>query len=319
LQEGAFLSDSHSHHHPSDHSHGHAHAPANFDKAFAIGISLNILFVVIEASYGFISNSLALLADAGHNLSDVLGLIIAWIASVLVRRKPSHTFTFGFRGSSILAALLNSLFLLVAIGGIMWEAVKRLQNPQVVTSSVVISVAAVGIVINGITAYLFSSGHKDDLNIRGAYLHMLADAVVSVGVVISGFVMLQTGWSWLDPLVSIVVSLIILRGTWGLLKNSMKLALDAVPSGISHADVQKFLQSKKGVSKIHDLHIWGLSTTENALTAHLVMPSGHPGDHFLHHVAEQLEHNFNINHSTIQIEIGDDPNHPCALESDDVV
>ncbi len=308
----------HAHDHAHDHHAGHSHA-VNFDKAFAIGITLNIIFVCIEAGYGFFSNSLALLADAGHNLSDVLGLIIAWVASRLVQRKPSNTFTFGFLSTSILAALANAVFLLIAIGGIIWEAIERFRSPQPVAGMIVISVAAVGIIINGITAYLFSSGHKDDLNIRGAYLHMLADALVSVGVVLAGIMMLYTGWSWLDPLVSIIVSVVILRGTWGLLKNSLKLALNAVPAGISHSKVQQFLKSKKGVEKIHDLHIWGLSTTENALTAHLVMPGGHPGDHFLHHVAEELKQQFRINHSTLQIEIGDDPNHPCALEPDDVV
>ncbi|MBC7419845.1 MAG: cation transporter [Bdellovibrio sp.] len=291
----------------------------NYDKAFLIGITLNIIFVAVEVGYGFFANSLALLADAGHNLSDVLGLIVAWIATILVRRKPNQTYTFGLRSSSILAALTNAVFLLVAIGGILWEAVGRFQDAPAVAGPTVIAVAAFGILVNGLTAYLFSSGHKDDLNIKGAYLHMLADAVVSLGVVIAGFVMIYTGWNWLDPLISVVVSLIILKGTWSLLKDSMRLAMNAVPVGISHAEVLGFLHAKKGVSKVHDLHIWGISTTENALTAHLVMPEGHPGDGFLSHLSTDLQKQFRIHHSTVQIEIGNDPNHPCALEPDEVV
>jgi cobalt-zinc-cadmium efflux system protein len=315
---------SNSHQHSHDHSHHHHHGgivtePMNFDRAFAIGIFLNVIFVLIEAGYGFTANSLALLADAGHNLSDVLGLIVAWVASVLVRRKPTDHFTFGLRSSSILAALANAVFLLVAIGGVLWEAIGRFRSPPEVASQVVIIVAAIGIFINGITAYLFSKGQKGDLNIRGAYLHMLADAIVSLGVVVAGFIMLKTGLNWIDPVVSIVVSLVIMKGTWGLLKESLKLALGAVPNGINRVEVQKFLMSKKGVSKVHDLHIWGMSTTENALTAHLVMPAGHPGDSFLHHVSEELNVQFKIHHATLQIEFGNDPNHACALEPDEVV
>ncbi len=308
------------HQHSHDHSHGHHdHGPINFDKAFTIGIILNISFVIIEASYGVAANSLALLADAGHNLSDVLGLVVAWIATILVRRKPSQNFTFGLRSSSILAALSNAVFLLLAIGGVAWEAIGRFKSPPPVAGGTVIAVAFVGILINGVTAYLFASGRKSDLNIKGAYMHMLADAFVSAGVVIAGIIMLNTGWNWLDPLVSLVVSFVILRGTWGLLKESMKLALNAVPSGINPSDVLYFLKAKKGVEKVHDLHIWGMSTTENALTAHLVMPGGHPGDSFIHHVCQELNHKYNLHHSTLQIELGNDPDHPCALESDEVV
>ncbi len=306
------------HQHPS-HDHSHSHGLINFDKAFTIGIFLNICFVLIEASYGIAANSLALLADAGHNLSDVLGLVVAWIATILVRRKPSQNFTFGLRSSSILAALSNAVFLLLAIGGVAWEAIGRFKSPPVVDSRTVMAVAFVGILINGVTAYLFASGRKNDLNIKGAYLHMLSDAFVSAGVVVAGFLMLKTGWSWLDPVVSLAVSLVILRGTWGLLKDSMRLALNAVPSGINPTDVLDFLKAKKGVEKVHDLHIWGMSTTENALTAHLVMPAGHPGDSFIHHVCEELNHKYNLHHSTLQIELGNDPHHPCSLESDEVV
>ena len=321
-------SQHHKHDHGSDHSHDHGHHHShggivkeslNFDRAFAIGISLNVIFVLIEAGYGIMANSLALLADAGHNLSDVLGLIVAWVASFLVRRKPTDSFTFGLRSSSILAALANAVFLLVAIGGVAWEAIGRFRAPPEVAGHIVIAVAAVGIFINGLTAYLFSSGQKGDLNIRGAYLHMLADALVSLGVVVAGFVMIKTGLNWIDPLVSVVVSLVILKGTWNLLKESLKLALGAVPNGINRIEVHEFLLTKKGVTKVHDLHIWGMSTTENALTAHLVMPAGHPGDSFLHHVSEELSRKFKIHHATIQIEFGNDPNHACALEPDEVV
>jgi len=318
---------SHDRHHDrhSDHGHLHGvgghhhHSPMNYDKAFAIGISLNILFVVIEASYGVMANSLALLADAGHNLSDVLGLIVAWFATYLVRKKPSHEYTYGLRSSSILAALLNALFLLVAMGGVVWEAIGRFRHPPEVAGSTVIVVAIIGIAVNGVSAYLFSSGHKDDLNIKGAYLHLLADALVSVGVAVAGVVMIYTKWNWLDPLVSILVSLIILKGTWDLLKESLRLAMGAVPLSIDRAAVFEFIKSKKEVSAVHDLHIWGMSTTENALTAHVVTPSGHPGDSFLHHLSQELKEKFKINHSTIQIEIGNDTDHACELEPDDVV
>lgn len=310
----------HSHSHDHGHSHGHHHhAPANFNRAFLIGITLNTAFVVIEAGYGFYANSLALLADAGHNLSDVLGLIIAWIASILVQRKPNQHFTYGLRSSSILAALGNSLFLLVAVGGVTWEAFRRFQAPPEVAGDVVIIVATIGILVNGVTAYLFASGSKGDLNIRGAYLHMVADALVSVGVVVTGILMIYTKWNWLDPLISVLVGFIILKGTWGLLRDSTRLALNAVPSGIEHSKVQNFLKTKKGVAAVHDLHIWGMSTTENALTVHLVMPAGHPGDGFLHHLAEELRGQFNIHHMTVQIEMGNDPHHPCSLLPDEVV
>ena len=308
-----------SHRDGHSHAHGHAHVPQNFDRAFLIGIILNISFVGIEAGYGVFSNSLALLADAGHNLSDVLGLVIAWVAIALSKRKPDHQFTFGLKGSSILAALGNSVFLLLTIGAIVWEAIERFQNPTAMKSNIVIAVALCGVIVNGITAYLFHRGHKEDINIKGAYLHMLADAVVSVGVAVAGVVYIFTKWAWIDPLVSIIVCIVIFKGTWSLLKESLQLALKAVPTGIDRTAVYTFLKSQKNVSTVHDLHIWGMSTTENALTAHIVIPQGHPGDGFLHHLAGDLKSKFNIGHSTIQIELGNDSAHRCELESDEVV
>ncbi|MFO0994800.1 MAG: cation diffusion facilitator family transporter [Hyphomicrobiales bacterium] len=310
---------SHEHHHShAGHAHGghgHSHAPASFDRAFAIGIALNLGFVAIEALYGFIANSMALLADAGHNLSDVLGLVIAWGASMLAKRPPSERYTYGLRSTSILAALLNAVFLLVATGGIAWEALRRFSEPAPVAGMTVIIVAAIGIVINGVTAWLFASGRKGDINIKGAYLHMAADAGVSAGVVVAGAVMLFTGWSWVDPAVSLVIAVIIVWGTWGLFRESIAMTLNAVPSGIDTAKVKSYLASLPGVAQVHDLHIWSMSTTETALTAHLVMPTGAPGDAFLMRVAEDLSHRFKIVHPTIQIECGDD----CRLAPDNVV
>lgn len=309
----------HANHGGHSHTHGHSHEPANFDRAFIIGIALNMIFVLVEAGYGFAANSLALLTDAGHNLSDVLGLVVAWVATILVRRKPNEHYTFGLRSSSTLAAIANAVFLLVAVGGILWEAFSRFQSPQPVAGPTVIAVATIGILINGVTAYLFSSGQKDDLNIKGAYLHMLIDALVSVAVVVAGIAMIYTGWQWLDPLISIFISIVILKSTWGLLKDSMRLAMNAVPVGISHAQILQFLLSKNGVTKVHDLHIWGMSTTENALTAHLIMPDGHPGDRFLSVVSTELRSQFKIHHATLQIEFGNDPTYSCLLEPDEVV
>jgi cobalt-zinc-cadmium efflux system protein len=251
------------------------HAPANFGPAFAIGIALNTVFVIIEAIYGYASNSTALIADAGHNLSDVLGLVVAWIAVVLSRRPPSPRYTYGLRGSSILAALFNAVFLLIAVGAIGWEAISRLLNPEPVAEMTVIIVATIGIAINGFTAWLFASGSKDDLNIRGAYLHMAADAAVSTGVVIAAIIIMFTGWLWLDPVTSLVIVAIIVWGTWGLLRDSTAMSLDAVPSGIDPVAVRQYLELRPGVTQVCDLHIWSMSTTEVALTCHLVMPSGH--------------------------------------------
>lgn len=316
------MSDSHnhSHSHSHGHSHGHSHAaPKNFDKAFAIGIILNLAFVVTEATYGFIANSLALIADAGHNLSDVIGLILAWGAVWLSRKKPSQRFTYGLRRSSILSALLNAALLLLAVGGIAWEALRRFWHPTEVQSAVVMAVAGIGILINGFTALLFMSGRKHDMNIRGAYLHMVADALVSVGVVISGFVILQTQWFWIDPAISIGISAIITLGTWGLLKESVNLALDAVPNDIQLGDVREYFTQLPGVREVHDLHVWAMSTTETALTVHLVMSKDDHQDAFLAKVSKELKENFRIDHPTIQIESGDTASFECALKPDEVV
>jgi cobalt-zinc-cadmium efflux system protein len=316
------------HHH--DHSHGdhngyaqahgpggHVHAPANFGKAFAIGITLNTAFVIAEALFGFTSNSMALVADAGHNLSDVLGLVVAWAAAILSKRAPSARYTYGLRGSSILAALFNAVFLLVTVGAIAWEAIQRLIHPEQVAGLTVIAVAAAGIFVNGFTAYLFASGRKGDLNIKGAYMHMAADAAVSVGVVIAGIVILFTGWSWLDPAISLVISAIIIWGTWSLLTDSMAMSLSAVPPGIDPAKVRAYLEKCVGVVQVHDLHIWPMSTTEIALTCHMVIPAGQPGDTYLMKVAHHLKEDFGIQHATLQVET--DPESPCALAPEHVV
>jgi cobalt-zinc-cadmium efflux system protein len=298
-------------------NHGHAHAPASFGKAFAIGIALNIAFVAIEVTYGFIANSMALLSDAGHNLSDVLGLAAAWAAHAAGKRAPSLRFTYGLKGTSILAALFNAICLLLAVGAIAWEAIQRLQSPEPVASATIMAVAAVGILVNGITAWLFASGRQDDLNVRGAFLHMAADALVSVGVVIAGFIILKTGWLWVDPAVSLVVAALITWGTWGLFKESLALSLAAVPSHVDPAKIRKELEHLAGVSAVHDLHIWPIGTTDVALTAHLVMPKGHPGDQFYRHVAEEMQHHHKITHVTLQIET--DPDIACPLAPDHVV
>ena len=263
---------------------------------------LNVGFVAVEAVYGLLSNSVALLADAGHNLSDVLGLLLAWGAATLSKRQPSANFTYGLRRSSILSALFNAVFLLVAIGAIAFEAIQRLGDPQPVAGGTVMAVASVGILVNGITAWLFARGGEHDLNIRGAYLHMAADAAVSAGVVVSGLLILQTGWLWIDSATSLIVVAVILVGTWGLLRRSVNMALDRVPEHIPPADVTDALAALPGVTRVHDLHIWSLSTTEVALTCHLVMPAGCPGDAFLREVSDLLHHRFRIGHSTIQVE-----------------
>jgi cobalt-zinc-cadmium efflux system protein len=318
--------DDHDHHdhdghaqddHGHSHGSGHVHASASFGAAFAIGIALNLGFVVIEAVYGVLSNSVALLADAGHNLGDVLGLGVAWLASELVKRAPTSRFTYGLRSSSILAALFNALFLLVTVGAISWEAIQRFGSPEPVAGKTVMIVAAIGIAINGITAWLFASGGKNDINLRGAFMHMASDALVSVGVVIAGLVILLTGWRWLDPIVSLAINAVIIWGTWGLLRDSVGMSMAAVPAHINPAEMRAFLASRPGVEAIHDLHVWPMSTTEIALTCHLVMPAGHPGDAFLLDLAEDLAARFKINHPTVQIEI--DPHLGCALAPDDIV
>lgn len=301
----------HDHGHSHSHSHGHAHAPADFGRAFAIGTVLNLGFVVIEAFYGVLSNSVALLADAGHNLSDVFGLLMAWGAAAMAKRAPTTRYTYGFRSTSILAALANAIFLLIAVGAIAWEALHRFGSPAPVAATTVMITAAVGIVINGATALMFLRGSHGDINIRGAFLHMAADAAVSLGVVVAGLVILKTGWSWVDPLVSLTIAAIIVWGTWSLLRDSVSLALHAVPQGIDPLQVRAFLAGLPGVDAVHDLHIWPMSTTETALTCHLVMSGGHPGDAFLVSVAHDLGHRFRIGHPTVQIELGDAG--ACAL------
>ncbi|MHA6723404.1 cation diffusion facilitator family transporter [Sphingomonas sp. RS2018] len=297
---GAHHDHSHGHH-----GHGHAHAPADFGRAFAIGTALNLGFVVVEAGFGIAADSVALLADAGHNLSDVLGLLIAWGAATLARRPASGRFTYGLKGSSILAALANAVLLLVATGAILWETLRRLGDPPAVGAQTVVWVALAGIAVNTATALMFARGRNGDLNIRGAYLHMAADAAVSAGVVVAGLLILWTGQAWIDPVVSLVIVAVILWSSWGLLRESLGLALAGVPSTIDPQAVRATLAALPGVTHIHDFHIWGMSTTEAALTAHLVMPAGHPGDAFLRDVQHRLEHDFGIGHATVQIETGD--------------
>lgn len=292
----------HDHSHDHSHGHGHSHAPADFGRAFAIGVALNTVFVVVEATFGWLSGSMALVADAGHNLSDVLGLLIAWAASAAAKRPPSARFTYGLKSSTILAALANAALLMVAIGAILFETINRLIDPVEPEGWTMIWVAGIGIVINTATALLFLKGRKDDLNIRGAFLHMAADALVSVGVVVAGAAILLTGAIWLDPVTSLVILAVIGWGTWGLARDSLKLGLNAVPEGIDEAAVRADLEAQPGVTEVHDLHIWPMSTTETALTAHLVMPEGHPGDAFLARVAHDLSHDHKIGHATLQVE-----------------
>lgn len=285
--------------------------------AFAIGILLNTAFVGIEALSGFLSNSMALLADAGHNLSDVLGLLIAWIAAVLAGRLPTPRYTFGFKSSTIMAALFNAVFLLVAVGGIAWGAVERLFNPSPVAGKTVMMVAAIGILINAATAMLFASGKDQDLNIKGAYLHMMADAAVSAGVVLAGLIILYTGWLWLDPVVSLVIVAVITWGTWPLFRESLLLSLSAVPSKVDATAVRSYLATLPGVASLHDLHIWAISTTDVAMTVHLVMPGGYPKDEFLVHIGDAMKDKFGIGHFSVQVETN--PLTRCAMAPDDVV
>jgi cobalt-zinc-cadmium efflux system protein len=303
--------DDHSHNH-----HRHGLAPVNYGRAFAIGIAANLAYLGGEAVAGIISGSLALLADAGHNLADVLGLALSWGAAVLGRRQPSGRFTYGLRSSSILAALANAIILLVVTGGIAWEAIWRISHPVQVASGILVAVAAIGILVNGGTALLFSSA--GDLNVKSAFFHLAADALVTAGVVAAGIVIWLTNWLWLDPAVSLVVSAVIVFGTWGLLKSAIGLALDAVPEDLDIAAVRTHLLALPGVAGLHDLHIWGMSTTETALTCHLIMPGGHPGDTVLNDMAQQLHRRFGIQHATIQIELADSEE-ACALTPEHVV
>jgi cobalt-zinc-cadmium efflux system protein len=292
-------------HGPLHGGHGHSHGPPDFGRAFAFGIALNLLFVGIEALYGWLSNSLSLLADAGHNLSDVLGLLLAWIATLLAKRVPTERRTYGLRRSSILASLGNALLLLAAVIGICWEALLRLRHPEPIASGTVMLVASVGIVVNGLTAWLFASGSKGDINVRGAFLHMLADAAVSAGVVLAALAMRYTGWLWLDSLTSLAIALVITIGTWGLLRDSIDLSLDAVPRHIDPSAVEAYLASLPGVLAVHDLHIWAMSTTEVALTVHLVKPDAVVDDALLSQIGGELARRFGIGHATVQLELGD--------------
>jgi cobalt-zinc-cadmium efflux system protein len=298
----------HAHHpHGPGETHGHSHdpAPADFSRAFAIGMALNLSFVIVEAACGIYGHSVALLSDAGHNLGDVLGLAVAWGATVLSRRPPTPRYTYGLGGTSILAALFNALFLLIAVGAISWEAIIRLMNPAPVAGGIVMIVAAIGIAVNGATALLFASGRKGDLNIRGAFQHMLADAIIAAGVVVTGFLIKLTGAVWLDPLASLVVNVVIVWGTWTLLRDSFAMSVNAVPPGIEPDEVRRFLESLPHVAGLHDLHIWAMSTTETALSGHLVMPNDRGGDAFLTRTCEELRRRFGICHVTLQIESED--------------
>ena len=287
------MSHSHSHHH---------HEMNNYNRSFAIGIALNVIFVVIEVSYGLMADSLALIADAGHNLSDVLSLMLAWGASYLATKHPTQKRTYGLRKVTIMASLISAVLLLVALGGIAWESIERLSSPQPVDGLTIIVVAAIGVIINTATALLFVKGQAHDLNIRAAYLHMAADAAISLGVVVAGVVIMLTGWLWLDPVLSLGIVVVILLGTWGLLRDSINLSIDAVPEGINVSEIKEYLHSLEGVSDMHDLHIWALSTTETALTVHLVTTQENIDNDFLHKIDEHLHHHFNIVHVTIQIE-----------------
>lgn len=304
------------HDHDGHHHHHHGPPPQGAGWAFAIAVALNLAFVAIEAGFGLASGSMALVADAGHNLSDVLALGLAWGASVLSQRPPSDRYTYGLKSSSILAAIANAALLWVAIGGITVETLRRLADPAPVVGSTIIAVAAAGILVNGASALLFARGSKSDLNVRAAFVHLLADAAVSAGVVIAGLLIIGTGKWWIDPATSLVVTGVIAWSSWSLLRQSLRLGMLGVPDTIDLAKVRDYLHGLPGVVRVHDLHVWPMSTTESALTAHLVMPGERPSDGFLHDVAHDLEHRFGIGHPTIQIEAGDAE---CALQSEMVI
>ena len=304
MDHAAHGHDHHGHghdHHGHDH-HGHDHhGPRDFDRAFAIGITLNLGFVAVEAFYGWQANSLALLADAGHNLGDVAGLVLAWAGVFAGRLRPDARHTYGFKRASIVAALANALLLLVAMGSLAWEAIGRVRAPEASQGLTVIVVAAVGIVVNGATALLFMRGHGDDLNLRGAFLHMAGDALVSAGVVLAGVLTLWLGWAWLDPVTGLVIAAVIVWSTWKLLRQSLHLLFDGVPAHIDLHAVRACLAALPGVERVHDLHVWAMGTSEVALTAHLVMPDGPPGDQFLRAAAAELKARFRIGHTTLQV------------------
>ena len=317
--------DHHEHGHSNDpddkHTHGeggHVHVPVSFGHAFAVGMTLNIIYLAAEAFYGITAHSLALLADAGHNLGDVLGLGAAWIAAILTTQQPSHRFTYGLGRTSVLAALGNAVALLVITGGIGWEALRRLMDPEPTAGATIMVVAAIGIAVNGATALLFMAGRKGDLNIRAAFLHMASDALVALGVVVAGGLILLTGWLWLDPLISLAVSAIIVTGTWSLLRESVNLSLDAVPPGIDRTKVEHYLNELPGIIEVHDLHIWGLSTTESALTVHLVCAGNIVDETLLPQVCIEVKRRFGIGHATIQLETSELAR-LCGLRPEQVV
>ena len=283
----------------SGHSHNHV---MDYTKAFTWGIALNVIYIIIEAGAGFLIHSMSLIADAGHNLSDVLGLLLAWGAGYLAKLSATNKRTYGLRKSTVLAAMFNSLLLLIVVGGISIEAIRKFFHPQIIEGNVMMLVAGAGVLINGLTAYFFVKGKERDLNIKGAYLHMAADAGVSLGVVIGGIIIIYTGWNWLDPLISILIGIVIIVGTWGLLKKSLLLSMDAVPEHINPDNVMNYLKNLPGVTNVHDLHIWAMSTTEYALTVHLNIPEPASNDNFLSATADALQTKFGISHSTIQIE-----------------
>jgi cobalt-zinc-cadmium efflux system protein len=300
----------HAHHHGGAHDHGqahtsadhtHRHAPANFDRAFGIGITLNLAFVAIEAFFGWRVDSLALLADAGHNLSDVAALVLAWVAALAGRRRASARYTYGFKRASILAACANALLLLVAMGSLAWEAASRLQSPQATDAVTVMAVAGLGIVVNGATALLFMRGREHDLNIRGAYLHMAGDTLVSAGVVAAGALTLWWGWTWLDPATSLAIAFVIVWSSWRLLRESTRLLFDGVPEHIALPAVRDYLAALPGVTEVCDLHVWAIGTEQVAMTAHLVVQSGQGGDAFLRSATQGLQSRFRIAHVTLQL------------------
>lgn len=294
-------------------SHDHNHKTVNYNRAFAIGVLLNTIFVVIEAVYGIAAGSMALLADAGHNLSDVLSLLLAWGASWLATKPATGKRTYGFRKTTIMASLTNAIVLLFAVGAIAWEAIGRILEPKPVEAVTVIVVAGIGVVINSVTAWLFVSGQKEDLNIKGAYLHMVADAGISLGVVVAGVIVMLTGWLMIDPLISLFIVVVILIGTWSLLRDSMNLAIDSVPRSVDMEGVKTYLTGLENVCRIHDLHVWAMSTTETALTVHLIIGDAVLCNNFLSEIQQQLHDHFGIEHSTIQIETNGDS---CLLNKD---
>jgi len=308
--------DEHVHHHGNHHKHAHhhehSHHVVNHGPSFFISVVLNLVFVAVESFYGFMSNSTALIADAGHNLSDVLGLLLSWAAIIAAKKLPKGRYTYGLRGSTIIASLANAAILLLACGAIALESFYRLMDPVVVSGATVGWIAGIGIVVNSLSAWVLMRGSKDDINVRSAYLHMVSDAVISFGVVLTGIAIIYTGLQWLDPLISILISASIVYGTFGLLKESMSLSINAAPTGVDLEAIDAFLRSHPGIKDIHDLHVWALSTTENALTAHLVIPAGYPGDTFMDEITNVLRTQYLIHHSTLQVEQGTTDHH-CFL------